>query len=204
MSDAILDIELSPEMLEVVDFEVKEKAKAELIRAGLFPIAKPVLSGNILSSDNEVKLPIDITMLSDTELGQYLSMFTGLSAYAETIVSMADIDWVTALRVAEFAERIEMLTLPKDKQRNDDFRFGSVHSIKYVRKLRQKELEAQATFKLSASVLRSYEKAVASLSREISRRGNMNMMERYGDNIERRPGKDLMQMEHERRRINGR
>ena len=47
-------------------------------------------------------------------------------------------------------------------------------------------MECLATFKLSAGMLRSYEKAVASLSREITRRSNMNKFEGYADNLDNR------------------
>lgn len=177
---------ITPEVREILDFEHRENAKAIILKSGLFFPSRPKIPADLQDEHGNIQLPNDVTAITDRDLGKYLSIFTALSSYAEGVTAVADIDWTVADRVATFAERLEILKLPKELLKNDDLRYGSVSKLEYVRKLRQKEMECLATFKLSSGMLRSYEKAVASLSREITRRSNMNRFEGYADNLDNR------------------
>lgn len=175
-----------PEVQEVADYSYREQAKAKMIKAGLYLPSRPSIPEDILDENGNVALPTDITEVDDEDLGRYLSIFTALSAYAEGIVAVTDIDATTSDRVATFAERIEIMKLPKDKLKNDDLRYGTVHNISYVREYRKKAMQDEANFKLSAGLLRAYEKAITSLSREITRRANTFNFSKYEDNLDKR------------------
>lgn len=177
---------IPPEVQEVADYEYREESKAKMVKAGLYLPSRPSVPEDILDSHGNVALPSDITNIDDEDLGRYLSIFTALSAYAEGIVAVTDIDSTTSDRVATFAERIEILKLPKDKQKNDDLRYGAVHNIDYVREYRKKAMQDEATFKISSGLLRAYEKAIMSLSREITRRANTYNYGKYEDNLDKR------------------
>lgn len=160
------------EVKEIQDFKYREEAKAKVMKAGLIFPAQPNIPDELMDGTGHIQLPSDLTAVSDDELGMYLTIFTGLSAYGTAVVANADIDWTVAERIATFAERYEIIKLPKDSQKNDDLRYGSVHRLGYVRELRKDELEKQATFKMATAMVAGYEKMSNAVSREITRRAN--------------------------------
>lgn len=178
------------EVLEIEEFKYREEAKAKIRKAGLFFPSRPEIPDeSMLDENGNITLPPDLTLITDDELGLYLTVFTALSAYAEGVVAITDIDWTTSDRIATFAERLEILSLPKEQQKNEDLRYGSINKKAYIRDLRKKELQDLATYKLSAGLLRAYEKAVSALSREITRRANTFNYSQYEENLSKR-GKD--------------
>lgn len=162
----------NPTIEKIKDYEYQEKAKSKVRKAGLSFPTRPNIPEPLQQPNGDVRLPEDVTNLSDRDLGRYLSVFSALSSYAQCIVALADIEYTTAENIAQMAERFEILDLPKQRRKNDDLRYGSVHLIDYVFELRQDAMKKQANYKMVEGVLASYERAINSLSREITRRGN--------------------------------
>lgn len=171
------------EVEDVKSFKYREEARAKVLKAGLIFPAQPNIPEELMNESGYLQLPSDLTAVSDDELGMYMTIFTGMSAYGEAVVANADIDWSVADRIATFAERYEIIKLPKDSQKNDDLRYGSVHRLGYVRELRKDELEKQATFKMAQAMVNGYEKMMNAVSREITRRANTFRAENYGESI---------------------
>mgnify|MGYP001031227077 FL=1 len=178
--------QIPAEVQEILDYKYREEAKAKVRKAGLFFPARPNVPEELLDESGNISLPQDLTNVTDEELGLYLSIFTAISSYAEGVVAVTDIDWTTADRVATFAERLEIMRLPKEQQKNEDLRYGAINQHQYIRELRKKELQDLSTYKLSAGLLRAYEKSISALSREITRRANTFNYGQYEDNLSKR------------------
>lgn len=174
------------EVVQLLENHYRENAKRKVMQSGLFFPSRPQIPTELLDNSGNISLPQDITTITDDKLGLYLTVFSALSAYAEGVVAVTDIDWTTSDRVSAFAERLEIFKLPKEQQKNDDLRYGAINRLKYIRDLRQKEMQDLANFKLSSGLLRGYEKSIASLSREITRRANTFKHSNYEDNMSKR------------------
>ena len=160
------------EVEEILNFKIKENTRAEIKRQGLRYIACPSIPEGKVKQSGNLDLPSDITACSDKETGEYLSLYGALSAYAEGVVAISNIDWVVADRVADFAENLEIIKLPKEFQKNEELRHGHIHKVEYIRKLRWEATQKETIFILAQGELRAYEKIVSLLSREITRRAN--------------------------------
>jgi len=171
------------EVEDVKSFKYREEAKAKVLKAGLLFPAQPNIPEELLDDTGHLMLPNDLTAVTDDELGMYLTIFTGMSSYGEGVVANADIDWTVADRVATFAERYEIIRLPKDSQKNDDLRYGAVQRLGYIRDLRKDELEKQSTLKMVRAMVSGYDKMLNAVSREITRRANTFRAESYGESI---------------------
>ena len=175
-----------PKVEKLKEMEQKERAKARIKKAGLSFPSRPEIPPELQEPNGDVKLPEDVTAIPDKKLGQYLSIFNSLASYAQCIVAIADIEKTTAENIARMAERFEIQDLPKSRRKNEDLRYGSVYLIDYVFDLRQEAIEKRADYKMAESVLQSYERAIQSLSREITRRGNEMKYQSFENNMNNR------------------
>lgn len=185
MSDEIRDTEAADQQ-SLKDFEARERAIALLKKSGLpFP-SKPAIPEDYLDENGNLKRVTDITQLTDRELGTFMSVWTALSVYAQVIVAIADIDHSSSERVASFSERQEILKLSKEDRKNEDLRYGHVHKIPDVQARRYKEFKDLAVYKLAQALLSGYEKDLMLLSREITRRSNLQAWEKREANVSER------------------
>lgn len=171
------------EVVEIQNFKYREEAKAKVLKVGLVFPAQPNVPSGLSDGQGHITLPPDLTAVTDDELGMYMTAFTGLLVYGQCVVANADIDWAAADRVATFAERYEIINLPKDYQKNDDLRYGSVHRLEYVRELRKDELAKQSILKMANAMVQGYDKMLQAVSREITRRANTFRAESYGTDL---------------------
>jgi hypothetical protein len=113
------------------------------------------------------KLPPDITKLSNDALGRLYGQFTAVAQYAEAHASLTDIESTDEEYVYEIGEAREGLSVEGE---NKEKRVFALRLSQLVQDKKQKALAKRARKVLVAGLLRGYEKAIAALSREQSRR----------------------------------
>ena len=115
-------------------------------------------------------IPDDITEMPTEELGRYLTLFTRLTSFYDTVVACADIDLTTAARIKDFIEAKTLLEIGKSNK-------GTLTEKKAIRNCDPLVIQAQdwydelkGFYELSSAILKGSERLVFLLSREITRR----------------------------------
>lgn len=165
--------------LVVTELDARKKATDTLRNSGLVFPAQYKVAADFQDKDGNLLSVEDASTLADKDLGKYLTVYTALCAYAEVIVAAADIDWTDAMRVAAFYENNHILKLPKRDFPNVADRKASADVDPVIKKFKDKEFLAYATLKLATGLLKAYQQQSNLISREISRRSNLEYGERH-------------------------
>jgi hypothetical protein len=152
-----------------------------LKKSGLIFPRRVTVPREFLDEQDNLIIPEDVSDIPTEELGRYLSIFTSLASYYDSIVACADIDFTTAARVKDFIEAESLLRYSEKKKSKE---YSSVTELKAARQLDEQVIKAQdwydaqdAMFKLSKALLSGIERILFLLSREITRRGNQGSYE---------------------------
>jgi hypothetical protein len=142
-----------------------QKAKAKILKAGL---PKP---NRYLDDDNEPlnpKLDLQLASVDNGTLGRLMAEFTAAAEYAAYAAAVADINKSIEESVLEFVEAKTRLRKTGTVQHKSDKTAVDPHVVR----ARAGYLEKEAVAKLSATILKNYERALSTISREITRRQN--------------------------------
>lgn len=146
----------------------KEKAKAKLEKAGLPVPSRPAESETLLQEWEMLKKNYGgIGNIPYVELGMAHDKFTSLLAYARWVEAIADIDLTTAKEIRDTVKKQLYIVQEGPREMKD----ARVYNDPLFLEWEQKYLDAYATYALASAVRETYEMRVATISREITRRG---------------------------------
>lgn len=131
-------------------------------------LSVPEAPTNAQGEPLDPQLPDDITAVSIQELGKLYGQFMAVSSYAEPQVALADIEHTDAKAHLNFIEAQSGLMSDGSNQQE---RKWNLQLDPEYRKAQEAERVAYAKFTLLEHLIKRYEKAAASLSRELTRRG---------------------------------
>lgn len=162
---------------DIKDYSLRSKAISKARKGNMYIPAKVTLPSEFTNQEGNLHVPYDLTDISTEELGRYLTLFTQLTGYYEAVVACADIDLMAAERVKDFTEAKVLLEIGKEKG-------GTLTEKKAHRTVDPRVIEARdwydemkAFYELSNALLKSCDKLVFMLSREVTRRGGFQAQE---------------------------
>lgn len=166
-----------------------EKSKAKLRKSGMVFPSLPNIPDQYRDDYGAFKMAEDITALHPRELGQLFSLLTGLTVYYGALVSLTDIDRATAERMMVYVESQVYLELdftdPEVKKRypNRELQEAWVHCDERVIEVQDWHDRLKSDFVLAEAIYKGYDKYLALVSREITRRSNFNEWEQREGNL---------------------
>jgi len=117
-----------------------------------------------------LRLTKNVTEMTVRGLGKWLSRYTSMVVFLEPQVALASIDDFCLLEMLNY-QKDKVLLSPKVQSHPQASERKSLREIdKSVLELRRKRSKTNAKYVLLQSVLRAYDKALSTLSREITRR----------------------------------
>jgi hypothetical protein len=149
---------------EITTYQVQQKAHAKIRKAGLPKPERYTKNDEPL----DPKLDLKLATIDNGALGRLMAEFTAACEYAAYAAACADIDKTVAENVLEFVEAKTRLSksgtvqLKSDKTKIDP----------RVIAARSDFMEREAIAKLTAVILKNYERGLSTISREITRRQN--------------------------------
>jgi len=168
---------------QVGDTTLRHRVIEQVKKSGMIMPSKVTLPKQFQTKNGNLHVPYDLTDIPTEELGRYMTLFTQLNGYYEVIVSCSYIDYVSAERAKDFTEAQVLLEIANTQK-------GTLTEKKAIRNTDPRVIEAQdwyddrkAIYELSNSVLKSCEKLVFMISREITRRGHYQATEGRNVNI---------------------
>jgi hypothetical protein len=149
---------------EMAEYRVRSRALAKIQKAGL-PKPEPYMrNGEPINP----KIDLKLASIDNAALGKLMAEFTASCEYAAYAAAVADIDRTIEKNILEFVEAKVRLSKSGTVQRKADKTNVDPHVIA----ARQAFLEKDAIATLTATLLRSYERSLQTISREITRRQN--------------------------------
>lgn len=112
----------------------------------------------------KVKLPADLTALSDRQMGTYLTAFTTALDYSETVLAKTEIEYLY------FSNKLEMLRAKFDISFTERLKGANKIVNRKISKCSQKLMYLEAQIKLYTTVFNRFERGYRVLSRELTRR----------------------------------
>jgi hypothetical protein len=160
-------------MKEEQVFDETEPSSATLKKSLLFverksfPMPKHWTPGEL----DQLEFPNDLTMLSSTELGNQMGIWTSVIAYTQFQVAMADVENTAKYNKLEYERRKLYLSLVDLKRGTEEQRKSILKTDGSIVKLQADSEVARAKYVLLKALLDSYSKYFNAFSRELSRRG---------------------------------
>ena len=148
----------------IADFQSKEEAIA-LVRKAKLPVPKRPINAD--GEEIHPRLPFDLPHTTTDKLGRLLGQFTSLADYASVAAAEADIELSVAEHVYEYVKSTVRLSKTGTVQDKSD----KTTIDPQVKAAAQNYYRALALSKLTTQILRACERDLATISREISRRG---------------------------------
>jgi hypothetical protein len=153
---------------------VRQKALAKIRKAGL---SKPEQPTDRNGEPINPKLDLKLASVDAAALGNMLARFTASCEYIAYVSAIADIDRSIEKSILEFVEaKVRLSKTGSNARRQAD----KAQIDPRVIAAKQAFLEKDAIATLTATLLKSYERSLSTISREITRR--QNELERPGDN----------------------
>lgn len=150
---------------DVEQYRVTQAAIAKIRKAGL---PKPEQYIDAEGNPLNPRLKKDLARTDNASLGRMMTEFTAAAEYASYAAAIADIDRSVEKSILEYTEAKVRLTKTGTEQKKRDKTQVDPHVIE----ARQRFLEKDALATLTATIARSYERAISTISREITRRSN--------------------------------
>ena len=148
---------------EMEQYRVTQRAMAKIRKAGL---PKPEQYTDKHGEPLNPKLGRDLAKVDNVTLGRLMTEFTAAAEYASYAAAIADIDRMSEKNVLEFVEAKVRLSKSGTVRKQADKTIIDPHVIA----ARQAFLEKDAIATLTATIAKSYERAIQTISREITRR----------------------------------
>jgi len=148
----------------IATFSVRDEAIAAVKKARL-PIPKRPTDAE--GTPIVPKLPQELANATGMMLARLMSQYTGLADYAGYATALADIDLSTATHVYEHVlAKVRLQKTGSVQERTD-----KALTDPRVRSAARHYYSAEALAKLTNALSRSYERDLATVSREVTRRG---------------------------------
>jgi len=147
---------------EVDSFRVTQRALAKIRKAGL-PRPKHYKKGG---EPLDPKLDLHLASTDNETVGRMLVEFTAASEFATYAAAIADIDRTVERNVLEFVESKVRLSKSGTVQRRSD----KTNVDPRVVEARARYLEKDAIAAMTEAIQKNYERSLATISREITRR----------------------------------
>lgn len=147
---------------DVEEYRVTLRAMAKVRKAGLPKPKQYMKHGEPLNP----KLDLHLASIDNSALGKLMTEFTAAAEYAAYAAAVADIDRTVEQNVLEFVESKVRLSKGGTVQKKSD----KTNVDPRVIEARAKFLEKDAIATLTAVIQKNYERSLATISREITRR----------------------------------